>query len=65
MKLVLMSPDIYYELGLGDDVPQHWDVVIDTCGEREEGGGGEKGGTCSVSKHCPTHTHGHQLPLMQ
>ena len=21
-----------YELGLGDDVPQHWDVVVDTCG---------------------------------
>ena len=28
-----------YELGLGDDVPQHWDVVVDTCGEREEEGG--------------------------
>ena len=25
-----------YELGLGDDVPQHWDVVVDTW---EEGGG--------------------------
>ena len=51
-----------YELGLGDDVPQHWDVVVDTCGEREEGGGGEKGGTCSVSNqwnivlHTPTDT---------
>ena len=21
-----------YELGLGDDVPQHWDVVVDTWG---------------------------------
>ena len=27
-----------YELGLGDDVPQDWDVVVDTCGE---------GGTCN------------------
>ena len=36
-----------YELGLGEDVPQHWDVVVDTCGERE--------GTCSVSNHHCAH----------
>ena len=36
-----------YELGLGDDVPQHWDVVVHTWeeggGRRGEGGGGRRG----------------------
>ena len=54
-----------YELGLGDDVPQHWDIVVDTWGE--EGGGRERRHTqCQQSvEHCPTHTHRHHLPLMQ
>ena len=45
-----------YELGLGDDVPQHWDVVVDTCGRRRRGREGRHLQCQQSVEHCPTHT---------